>query len=283
MTGDFMGLGYDQALSLERNLKGDKIIIEDFSQGKSPAVIRYSEMLSNNSTFKNMIDAEDAMLSGDFLGRDHSQVLFIDRDSKARRLMIADFSKGKLSMTKEIPLEGDSAGIAQWLDDTDLQYAGDFMGLGHSQVLFINRNHTKEEKEKVMVVDFSKDIPSIKYQENWGESSLFGGWLDAKDTQLIGDFMGLGHSQMLLVNHGHSRGKIAIVDFSDGKPPAAGKYGENWNSGGIFEGWLGLNDTRIAGDFNGRGYSQVLFLNSSTKGSDATIVDFINGVTMITL
>ncbi len=283
LSGDFMGLGYDQALSVESDPKGDKIIIEDFSQGKSPAVIRYSEVLTNNSTFKNLIDAEDAKLAGDFLALGHRQVLFIDRNSKARRLVIADFTKGKLSMTKEISLGGDSARVAQWLDDTDLQYAGDFMGLGYSQVLFINRNHTTEEKEKMMIVDFSKEMPSIKYQENWGESSLFGGWLDADDTQLVGDFMGLGHSQVLLVNHGHRGGKIMIADFSKGKPPAVVKYWEYWDQGTIFQGWLDINDTRIAGDFKELGHSQVLFLNISINGSNATIVEFINGEPMITL
>lgn len=276
LTGDFMGLGYDQALSIERDPSEDKIAIEDFIQGKSPAIIKYSEVLSNNSTFKNLIDAEDTQLAGDFMGLGHSQVLFMDRNPKTKRLIIADFTKDKLSMTREIPLRGDSARIVQWLDDKDLQFAGDFMGLGHSQVLFINRNHTKEEKEKIMIVDFSngKDLPSFNYQENWGETIQFAGWLDTDDTQLVGDFMHLGHSQVLLVNHGHNGGKIMIVDFSQGKPPAEIKYWEHWNSGTILEGWLGLNDTKIAGDFKGLGYSQVLFLNSSINGLNATILDF---------
>jgi len=99
--------------------------------------------ISSNSqeeeyNLKILVDAEDAQLAGDFLAHGYSQVLFINRNSNARRLVIVDFAKGKLSMTKEILLGGDSTRIAQWLDDTDLQYAGDFMGLGHSQVLFIN-------------------------------------------------------------------------------------------------------------------------------------------------
>jgi len=276
LTGDFMGLGYDQALSIKRDPKGDKIVIEDFSRGKSTAIIRYSEVLSNNSTFRNLIDAEDIQLAGDFLFLGHSQVLFIDRNPKTKRLVIADFAKGKLSLTREIPLRGDSARIGQWLDDKDLQLAGDFMGIGHSQILFINCNHTKEEIAKITIVDFGngKDLPSVRYQENWGESPLLEGWLDADDTQLVGDFMHLSHSQVLLVNHGHGGGKIMIIDFSRGKPPADTKYSEMWNGGTLFEGWLGLNDTKVAGDFKGLGYSQVLFLNSSINGLNATILDF---------
>ena len=276
LTGDFMGLGYDQALFIEYDPKGDKIVVEDFNQEKSPAIIRYSEVLSNNSTLRDLIDSEDEQLAGDFLGRGHSQVLFIDRNPDTRRLVIADLSKGNLEISL---IKDDSALIAPWLDYDDIQLAGDFMGLGRSQLLFINRNHTKEERAKISIVDFGdgKDLVSIRCQENWGDSGRFGGWLDANDTQLVGDFMHLGHSQVFFVNHDHKGGKIMIIDFSKGITSGirAGIYWENWNDGGtIFESWLDLNDTKVAGDFKGLGYSQVAFLSSSINGLNATIVDF---------
>jgi len=200
---------------------------------------------------------------------------------------LADFSKNKSAQFIEIPLTGNSARISRWLDKDDLQFAGDFMGLGHSQVLFINRNHTRDDKEKAILLDFSSEIssPSIKYQENWKDSSssLSPSWVDADDTQLVGDFMGRGYSQMLFVNHGKKRGKIAIMDFSKsgGKPPASILVADNWNGSDLFEGWLDLNDTMIAGDFKGLGYSQVLFLNSSSNGTNATIVEFASGEPLI--
>jgi len=286
LIGDFMGLGYDQVMSIEQDSKEDKIVIEDLSQGKSPAIIRYSEVISNNSTLKNLIDSDDSKLAGDFLALGYCQVLFIDRNPKIKKLMIADFTKGKSTMVEEIPLiNGHSARIVQWLDDKDIQLSGDFMSLGHSQLLFINCNHTKEEREKVIIVDFGKGkgLPLFRYQENWGESSMLGGWLDVDDTQLVGDFMRLGHSQILFANHGHRDGKIMIVDYSQGNPPGADKYWEKWNAGTLFEGWLGINDTKVAGDFRGLGYSQVLFLNSSINGLNATIVEFVNGKSMISL
>ena len=159
------------------------------------------------------------------------------------------------------------------------------MGLGHSQLLMINCNHTGDKEPKIIIADFSegKKSASVKYQEDWGESTYLGGWLDANDTQLVGDFMGLGHSQVLLVNHDHSGGKIMIVDFSQGRPPAVVKYSESWDQGTIFQGWLNINATRTAGDFKGLGYSQVLFLNNSINGSNATIVEFIDGNSRIAL
>ena len=159
------------------------------------------------------------------------------------------------------------------------------MDLGHSQLLMINCNHTRAKEPKIIIADFraGKKSASFKYLENWDETSGFDGWLDADDTQLVGDFMGLGHSQVLFVNHGHAGGKIMIDDFSQGKPPANVKYWESWDKGTIFQGWLDINDTRIAGDFKELGYSQMLFLNSSINGSNATIVEFINGKPEIAL
>lgn len=281
LSGDFMGLGYDQAF----HINGDKIVIEDFSQGKASAIIRYSEVLANNSALKNLAYAEDTQFAGDFLGREYSQVLFIDRNPKGGRLVIADFSKGKAAeMTEISEIDGNSTLLSSLLGDKDKQFSGDFMGLGQSQLLMINCNHTGAKEPKMIIADFSKEkaSASVRYQENWGESSRFGGWLDANDTQLVGDFMGLGHSQVLFVNHDLKGGKINIVDFSEGK--LAGKFWESWDdldNGTIFQGWLGINDTGIVGDFKERGYSQVLFLNNSINGSNVTIVEFIDGKSMI--
>ena len=241
--------------------------------------------MANNSLLKKLTDPEDVQLAGDFLALGYSQVLFMERSSNEKQLVLADFTKSKSAQATEISLTGESSHIARWLDKDDLQLAGDFMNLGHSQVLFINRNHTKDEKEKLIIIDFGngRSTPFIKYLENWGDSSKFSGWLDANDTQLVGDFMDLGYSQVLFVNHGKNGGKIAIIDFgkSGGKPPALTKFVDRWNGSDLFEGWLGLNDTKIAGDFKGLGYSQVLFLNSSSNGTNATIVEFASGEPLI--
>jgi len=283
LTGDFMDLGYEQALSIERHPRGDMIVIEDFSQGISPAIIRYSEVLSNNSTFRNLVDAENAQLAGDFLGRGHSQVLFIDRNPKKGKIVIADFSKGNPPDTAEFSqIEGNSTLLNMLMDNEDKQIAGDFVGLGHSQLLMINCNHTKPEEAQIMIIDFSLggSSASVRYLEKWNKGH-FREWLDDNDTQLAGDFLNLGHSQVLFINHNRIGGKILISDFSSGKPPASVKFWQNWDKGIIFQGWMGIDDTIIAGDFKGLGFSQVAFLNSSINGFNATIVDFINGDPMI--
>lgn len=280
LSGDFMSLGYDQVLYIA----GGKIIIEDFSQGNAPAIIRYSEAPARNSAFGKLVDAGDEMLAGDFLGLGNSQVLFVDRKTSGGMLAIADFSKGKAPEIMQFSeIEGNSTLLGLMLGEEDKRFSGDFMGLGYSQLMMINCNYTKTGEPMIIITDFGKEkrSASVRYQGNWGDSPLFGGWLDANDTQIVGDFMGLMHSQVLLVNHDHKGGKIMIVDFSRGK--GTFKYWENWNNGTLFEGCLGLNDTRVAGDFKGLGYSQMIFLNSSINGLNATILDFINGKPKIAL
>ena len=279
LAGDFMDLGYSQALFINRNLKGDKIIIEDFSQEKPLAITRYSEVLRNDSYLKNLFNPNNLQLTGDFLDIGYIQVLSMDRNSKDGKLEIVDFKKGKPHAFMEISeIEDDlRIPIASLLDHGDLQFAGDFMGLGYSQILFINLNHSKAENAKIVIADFSKTPPSVKYLEKWGESSIFSGWLDANDTQLVGDFMGIGHSQVLFVSDPHKGGKIMIADFSPDKPFATIKFSERWVKG-VFEGWLDINDTRVAGDFAGLGYDQILFINSSLNGIRTKIVDFKYGM-----
>jgi hypothetical protein len=56
----------------------------------------------------------------------------------------------------------------------DIHLTGDFMGLGHDQVLFIN---TDGNFGRVQIVDFSQDPPAQrKYLEYWGESDVLDGW-----------------------------------------------------------------------------------------------------------
>lgn len=280
LTGDFTSLGYDQVLRISEG----RTIIEDFSQGKTPAITRYSEVPPNDSALRNLLDA-DAPLAGDFLARGHSQALFVYR--KESKLVIADFSQGKEPEAVEFTeIDDNSTLLKAMLDSDDLLFAGDFMNLGHDQALFINRNHTNPTEPKIIISDFSsgENTPSIKYLENWGESSSLGGWIDNDDTQLIGDFMDKGHSQLLLINHNRASGKIMIVDFSQDRSAGQGiLYWEDWNSGILFEGWLEINDTMLAGDFKGRSFSQIAFINNSINESIVTIVDFISGKSSIAL
>jgi hypothetical protein len=128
--------------------------------------------------------------------------------------------------------------LAGWLSDKDIRLIGDFFGLGHDQVLFINRDPVGHPDEgKVMIFDMSKGKGETKYWESFGATTIFNGWTEADDLQLAGDFMGRGHDQVLFVHRDPSSGtntpyfgnkwRIMVVDFSKGKVPAEVLYTEN--------------------------------------------------------
>jgi Common central domain of tyrosinase len=126
------------------------------------------------------------------------------------RIMIADFCGG------QVPAQvrywenwggdwenwGEHPLFNGWQDDNDLQFVGDFMHLGYDQLLSVNR--TDAGDGRIMIADFSGgQVPAqVRYWENWGQDPLFNGWQHANDWQLVGDFMRLGHHQLLSVNRG---------------------------------------------------------------------------------
>ena len=102
------------------------------------------------------------------------------------------------------------------------------------------------------------------------------GWLDANDTQVTGDFFGLGRDQVLYVNRGGSGGHLRIADYGDGVGPTESLYWESWD-GVFFDGWLDGNDLLLVGDFMQSGHDQLFLLNRGGSGGRVMIVDFSPG------
>jgi hypothetical protein len=53
-----------------------------------------------------------------------------------------------------------------------------------------------------MIVDYSAgQVPGRQlYLEKWGDSPLLNGWEDDNDWHAVGDFLGLGHDQVMYWN-----------------------------------------------------------------------------------
>ena len=99
------------------------------------------------------------------------------------------------------------------------------------------------------------------YTDTWQAGSAFSSWFDAGDAQLVGDFCGLGHDQLLLINRSQSTGgKLLVTDLVRGRPPSETRYYEEWGQSLICDGFGEMSDIVVSGDFAGRGWSQVLFL-----------------------
>ncbi|HKE14670.1 MAG TPA: S1 family peptidase [Kofleriaceae bacterium] len=243
--------------------------------GAAPAPAAYTEMKPDPDGLLGWIDGADLRLTGDFFGRGHDQILYVNRGGVGGLLRIADYADGA-SPTESLYWEdyGQSPLFAGWFDVDDVQLVGDFVGLGHDQLLLINRSGVAGH---IMIVSFETGAPVIRYAESYGQDPSLNGWTDAEDGFLVGDFFGNGFDQVLFVNRGLGAGRVLIADFRDGAPPVAWRYYEAYSWGGYLNGWHDGDDLLLAGDFRGLGHDQAMFINRGQAGGRVLVTDFSDG------
>ncbi|WP_437676966.1 trypsin-like serine peptidase [Sorangium sp. So ce131] len=278
LAGDFLGRGRDQALFLNRSANGGRVLIADLSDGAAPAEVGYREDWGKSALLDGWHDAGDLQLVGDFTGRGYDQVMFINTAGTGGRVLIADFKGGAPPATRRYAESwGESTLLDGWHDAGDLQLVGDFMGRGYDQVMFINNG---VGPGRVLIADFSDGAApaTAVYREDWGRSNLLDGWHDAGDLQLVGDFAGRGYDQVLFLNKGSGTKRVLVADFRDGAAPAEARYRELRGDHPLLDGWHDAGDLQLAGDFTGRGYDQVMFINTGGAPGHVLIADFRDGV-----
>ncbi|WP_144370050.1 LGFP repeat-containing protein [Myxococcus stipitatus] len=272
LVGDFRGLGRDQLMLINNSPYGGRIQVMDYGTTTLGGVIKYRETYEESAVFNAWHDNEDVLLSGDFMGLGRDQVMFINRNP-GDRIMVADFGDTQpLAKIRYFMSAANATYLQGWLDANDLQYVGDFMGRGHDQVLFINRGSSGA---KMMIVDFANGSATGEVVYLASAAGMFAGWLDADDEKhLAGDFLHLGHDQLMIFNQGGTGGRMGIYDFKSGSAGTL-RYLENWNSPlGLLSSWVDAGDRRIAGDFAGLGYDQLLLANLDSPGGKMIIYDF---------
>ena len=275
-TGDFLRLGHDQVLLINRHPEGGRVMITDLYGTTAPQV-KYWENWGEHQLLNGWHEADDIVLAGDFMGLGCPQLMFINVAPGGGRVMVADFSRGAApAQVRYWENWGQSPMLNGWHNPGDVQLVGDFMGLGRDQVLFINQDPSGG---RVLVADFGDgQAPAeVKYWENWGQSPMLNGWHDAGDLKLVGDFMGLKRDQVLFINRTGGSSRLMIADFADGKAPVEVKYWEYFGEHPLLNGWQDTEDLALAGDFIGGGYDQVLFVNQSRGGARVMVADFRHG------
>lgn len=277
LVGDFFGRGSDQVLYVNRGGAGGLLRIASYADGASPTESLYWESYGDSVSFDGWLDADDAHLAGDFLNRGHDQLLLINRGGSAGRVMIVDFASGApqvgyfASYTDDPFLNG-------WHDVGDGLLAGDFRGVGHDQVMFVNRSGNDG---RVLIADFHDGVAPADwvYHEAYADGVELNGWHDAEDLLLAGDFRGLGRDQVMFVNRGPGPGRVLIADFGDGVFPAEWLYLESYGDSTLLDGWHDAADVVLAGDFRNLGYDQAAFVNRNAPWFGRVLVaDFHDGV-----
>jgi beta-glucosidase/6-phospho-beta-glucosidase/beta-galactosidase len=254
--------------ALQRVSYSNKIKLYDFKKALPAA--------SDDYTFGQMPDNWSTIpLKGDFKGHGYDQALFIKRtiDGRGIEMKIVDFKAPGETPEVVFSLTNAETKIFNgWMAPNNHQLVGDFQGKGYDQVLFINRN----EGGLMMIVDFksmTQNIPAVTYWLEKTETKIFNGWLAPNNHQLVGDFQGKGYDQILFINRNES-GLMMVVDFKtiSQNIPAVTYWLEKAQTD-MFNGWLMPNNHQLVGDFQGKGYDQVLFLNQNSSDL-MMLVDF---------
>lgn len=251
LTGDFLGIHRTQLLCINRSGVGGRVMLADFGGSSETGRALYYEPNGESAWLNGWLDDSDWQMAGDFMRRGRSQLLIVNRGGTGGRVALLELSpQGYKQLYCE--LWGQSPLFNGWMDDNDRWLTGDFMGAGCDQVLCLNRT---PGGGKVMVVDFSTGTTTVPYWENWGANPWLNGWLDDPVRHYIGDFMGLGHAQWLMIDPRNTH--FQVGDLSTGQPRVLA----SGSGAPLLSGWIDSGDVQLVGDFVGLGRSQLLFVN----------------------
>jgi hypothetical protein len=271
LVGDFMGLGHDQVLFANYDGGERRVLVADYGASSGEPTVLFREDWAESTLLNGWDDDNDLMLTGDFMGVGHDQLMAINRGGSDGLVMILDFKDGPA--VRYLERWDSGMGYVGWLDDGEQPMAGDFMDLGYDQVMFFNRDG---QFGRVMVQDFKLGAPhrDVRYFESWGDSLLLNGWNDAADRRYVGDFLGLGFDQVLFLNRFPSGGRVMVADFRDGRAPVEPLYWENWSDSPLLNGWHDDDDWAHVGDFMKLGRDQIMFMNRSGEAGRVLVADF---------
>jgi hypothetical protein len=273
--GDFLKRGRDQLMIVRSAGRFHHIDFLDFVDNATVA----SATVEPGGWIDGWLGGNDLQLVGDLAGVGSSQLLLLHRGQHrpGEQAVLYGLHNGASTPAK---LYTDSWGERQWLDGwldpDDVHLLGDFMGLGHDQWMMLNRH---PRGGRVRIVDLKSGSPRRCYTEMWGQSTLLDGWMDRGRLMLVGDFLNRGHAQVLFINRNVTvnTGKMLIADFCRAAPPAEAGYREMWGQSDLLNQFLADTDLAVAGDFLGRGYTQVLFVSRKGHGDKFLVADFHRG------
>lgn len=175
----------------------------------------------------------------------------------APRALGVDFAGAEGVTATYLEPAGSSTWLDGWTDADDGYLVGDFLDRGCDQILLFNRTPAGG---RFMIASLQLGQAEVLMAEQWGASNWLDGWDAAEHLQLSGDFMGLGHDQVLFVNRTGGNGRALVVDFAPQTGGAQIHYIEHWGQSPWLDGIDGDGRLRLVGDFAGIGRDQVLFI-----------------------
>jgi len=199
--------------------------------------------------------------TGDFLKRGRDQLMLVRADSRYHYVDILEFGvDGAEAQVISGATVEPGGWIDGWLGPHDLQLTGDLAGDGSTQLLLLHRGQRRPGEQAVLLgLQDGCEHPRKLFSDNWGERQWLDGWLDPDDVHMVGDFMGLGHDQWMMMNRNPRGGRVRVIDLKGGTPRRC--YTEMWGQSTLLDGWMDSGRVMLSGDFLKRGHAQVLFIN----------------------
>ncbi len=150
-AGDFIGLGYDQVLLLDRQHGEGRVRVLDLRGTGDPATW-YREDRAESALLDGWHDAlGDWIFAGDFAGLGRDQLLFFDRRGQGDLAMSVDFGAGKPAGVRYLQPRARATHLTEFLDDDDLVLAGRFSRApADGLLMFDNARAPKGTPERVV-------------------------------------------------------------------------------------------------------------------------------------
>jgi hypothetical protein len=163
--------------------------------------------------------------------------------------------------------QGMAAALGGWLDAGDQVLTGDFLVPGQARVLFFNSEALGGAiSVRALGGSGASGTMSTDTWIDWTPAlaTTLGGWHDANDKLLAGDFTGLGRAHLLFMNVDGAGGAFYMAAIDAANSQLQGLAVVPWSAAlsSSLVGWMDAGDKLVAGDFSAAGRAQLLFLNA---------------------
>jgi hypothetical protein len=261
VTGSFTAPGLQQVLFFNSTTQGGAFSVRSISGSGASSQMTASLNIPWTPALAGFLggwhDANDQLLAGDFFGLGTTQLLFFNRDYQqlggAFYFAKINAVTAQLDSLAGMPWEPALTGsLADWLYPGNKVVAGDFIGTGRSQIMFINTVNAPSLQYYYATSLRQYDVATnsfVTYDETgWykvsGPSAAM--WNAVNNKLVVGDFLGLGRDQLMFLNPAGTGVALSIWSYDKQWALWSEVYTMNWAAGEItsanFGGFLDTAD-----------------------------------------
>jgi hypothetical protein len=258
LTGSFTAPGLQQVLLFNSDPQGGALSVRTISGTGTTSQMTTNLTIPWTSALVGYLggwhDANDQLLAGDFMGLGRSQLLFFNKDPAGNTYFVAtiDSATGQLQGQAWIPWTPElQTELNGYIDPEDKQVAGDFMGTGRAQLLFINTVGWAQWAAVLRQYDANTNsfvgLDFVTPNKIYGPNASM--WNDTSTKILVGDFLGMGKDQLMLINPSGTGVALTIWHYDNPSAVFYQVYTMNWAAGEItatnFGGFLDAGDWQL--------------------------------------